>query len=157
MKMIIGLLMVVGMFLCGCNSMQMEVGYADGGDAWAGTAAGVGGWGPAPAAIESAQKLEAVNPLENRKMIWRGDMSIETEDMAVAAKAATALVKKSGGYIETHSDVKDRYVNLRIRVPTANLNSIVAELETLGKVTEKTLDATDITEVYADLEARLKN
>lgn len=113
---------------------------------------------PAPGAGEAAA------PAIARKIIYTSQIDVVVENVTVAQQRLTALiesVREQGGYLSrqelTGAVGSHRRGSWTIRVPLAQFDGFVAELEKLGELERSSRDAQDVTEAYADLEARLRN
>jgi len=115
--------------------------------------------------MEESQSFEGGSSDEvtmvDQKIIRHGDMSIEVGDALKFKAAVDAILKNHKAYIGneqfSNSDYNASY-HIQIRVPSENLDALVAELEAMdGEVLSKTINATDVTQEYIDLETRLAN
>ena len=106
-------------------------------------------------APEEPKEDAAVRP--DRMMIWTASMCIEVTNVRAKTEEAVAITKKRGGFVEQKSDEEESSASLKLRVPSAALQRVMAELEPLGKVTARRIEAEDVTEQYVDVDARLKN
>ena len=93
----------------------------------------------------------------DRMLIWKAHLSIQVWSVSNAVTDATAIVKQQGGFIEQKSDRGDESASITLRVPAKTLRTAIANLETLGTVTYRSVEGEDVTEQYIDVEARLKN
>lgn len=99
--------------------------------------------------------------VENQKIIRNGNMSISVKNALETRNALNAILEKHKAYVGNehlnNSDYQTVYT-IQIRIPAANLDGLVKELEALdGTVTFKSIEARDVTEEYIDLETRLAN
>jgi len=99
--------------------------------------------------------------LTEQKVIRNGVMNIKVDDALKAKTEIDVILSKYKAYIGNeqfnNTDYSANYY-IQIRVPAENLDALVGELEGLkGQVTNKSINATDVTEEYIDLETRLKN
>ncbi|MDQ3015453.1 MAG: DUF4349 domain-containing protein [Bacteroidota bacterium] len=104
---------------------------------------------------------EATVDLTAQKIIRNGSMTIKVSDAIKMKAQVDALLKKHKAYIGNeqldNSDYMSSY-HIQIRLPAESLDALVADLESLdGQVTYKSINATDVTEEYIDLETRLTN
>lgn len=91
-------------------------------------------------------------PASDHIMVYTADMTVVVGEVDVARKAAEKLAGDLGGYLQQiNGDV------VTIRVPAAKFNEAMTRVETLGKVARRDVKASDVTEEYTDLEARLRN
>jgi len=109
------------------------------------------------AALRGAPSTVAGSVESTRKLIWTASLTVEVQEIAGPAQAATDIAKEAGGYVQSRSDSEENYANLTLRVPAAALKDVVGKLEALGKVTYRSMSSRDVTEEYIDLEARLAN
>ena len=88
-------------------------------------------------------------------------MTISVSDALKIKAEVNELLKKHKAYIGNEQLDNTDYMasyHLQIRLPAENLDALVADLENLdGQVTYKSINATDVTEEYIDLETRLAN
>ena len=116
-------------------------------------------------AMEESQSDEGGSSGEvkiaDQKIIRHGDMTIKVDDAVEFKTTADAILEKHKAYIGNeqfnNTDYNSIY-HIQIRVPAENLDALVAELESMdGLVMSKSINATDVTEEYIDLETRLVN
>src|SRR3954464_9757092 len=112
----------------------------------------------APMASEVAPDLEALKPaVKNnsfikKKIIKDGEISVETKDVNASKKSIDEKLKKLNAYYENEEllNVPERIsYNLRIRVPAANFEKLISDIENgNGEVRHKNIKARDVTEEY---------
>ena len=106
--------------------------------------------------VSKPKKAEPV-----RKLIYQANLSIEVEDHKQAYAGVQELVAKYGGYISEDQFQTSSYNHHRllvIRVPVEQYFALLTDLEGVAaKVKEKQAYASDVTEEWVDIEARLKN
>ena len=125
---------------------------------------------PGPRAPQVAQAPHANPPAPDgpaasveRKIIYTSQVEILVDDLSAAQLRLQALVKsvqESGGYLsrqETTGRTGYRHSSWTVRVPVSRFDGFVGELETLGELQRNSREAQDVTEAYADLDARLRN
>jgi hypothetical protein len=105
-----------------------------------------------PGYIRLASDREPVQQGDKRTVIYTAQFRIVVQEIEAAIDAMERLAEAQGGYVQSISG--DQIV---IRVPVANYQAAVAKVESLGNVSRRDLQATDVTEEYVDLQARLKN
>ncbi len=99
-----------------------------------------------------------------RKVIYTAQVDVLVEDLAQAQQRLNVLiasVQQAGGYV-SHQEVSGtagvrRHGTWTVRVPEPRFDQVMVDLEQLGELLRSTRDSQDVTEAYADLEARLKN
>ena len=115
-------------------------------------------WEAAPtrefAAAKSGQKRDAA---EGRLLIRTASLDVEVDDDAKAATSATRIVAEVEGVVDSSVTGKEGTVDLVVRVPEAQLESVMKRFEELGDVKRRSLTVTDVTEEVVDVDARLKN
>ncbi len=97
----------------------------------------------------------------DQKIIRNGNMTIKVDDALKTKASLDAILAKHNAYTGNeqydNTDYNSSY-HIQIRVPADKLDALVADLETLdGLVTFKSINATDVTEEFIDLETRLTN
>ncbi len=96
----------------------------------------------------------------NRKIIKEGDLTYQVDSIELTRKKVVESVQKYGGYIvhdnaDYYGEEKSYY--FEIKVPAGYFDSFIDELTSgVNKFDVKTITATDVTEEFVDLEARLK-
>lgn len=102
-------------------------------------------------------------PIE-RKIIYTSQIDIVVDDMDAAQRRLQGLltsIQESGGYLARQelsgSKGYRRESSWTIRVPLAKFDGFVAEIETIGELQRHIREAQDVTDAYADLDARLRN
>ncbi|MBB3109046.1 hypothetical protein FHS18_001098 [Paenibacillus phyllosphaerae] len=96
----------------------------------------------------------------NRKLVYRANVAMQVEDYGAAQSQISNAITLSGGYIVKFSDQQTAHElggTYTIKVPAKGFMSFLAGIENIEhKALEKSLQGTDVTEEYVDLEARLK-
>jgi hypothetical protein len=131
----------------------------------------------APAAIEASAAPMAPSPnatgepipsqpqtapsTVQKKIIKDGTMRIKTDDMPASKKRFDALLKSLNAYYELedlqNNDAEIRY-ELKIRLPAENFEKLISGIESGGdEITNKNIQARDVTEEYIDIATRLEN
>ncbi len=96
--------------------------------------------------------------LQNAKMIYIADMTLETRDFDRAASALTALVSSMGGYFEgreLNQGGTYRSVSCVIRVPASRFVEFLDQAGEVAHMTYRNEYSENVSEAYYDLEARL--
>lgn len=92
-------------------------------------------------------------------------MELESRDYAQALAALEQMVTDCGGYIESRSEqggslyssrYNARYASITARIPADKLETAMGAAGELCNVVSRSTDVADVTESYADTEARLK-
>jgi len=113
---------------------------------------------PGLPAIAANSSLESV---EERMIIWTGDVSLIVKDAEESLEKVEAIAKDVGGYVVNSSSwYQDDQLRARltIRVPSGEFDAAMAQLKDLAiKVESRNVSTQDVTEEYTDLDARLRN
>ena len=98
--------------------------------------------------------------LENQKIIYTGDINLETTEFDEAVKALAALAEVKGGYLESSTvgggSRGYRWADYTVRVPSAQFQSFLDQAGELAHVTWRNTNLENITETYYDTAGRLK-
>ena len=98
------------------------------------------------------------SPLENAKIIYTADMTLETRDFDQASDALAALVTSLGGYFESRELNQGgtyRSVYCVIRVPASRFTEFLEQAGEVAHMTYRNEYSQNVSEAYYDLEARL--
>lgn len=110
------------------------------------------------------QKLEGTQNEElkvsDRLIIKTGKISIEVERYDDSEKKVAEITNKFNGYIaSSNSSLTSggrKQGVITIKVPADKFDALLSEISIIGKVLSSNVSASDVTEEYIDLEARLK-
>lgn len=112
----------------------------------------------APSASMEKMAADESSPLP-RKKIRNGNLRLRVDDARSAAENVRQTVLAAGGEIQDEQE--NRYdrtqeIYLTVRVPAERLDSVMSDLcVKAGKVENRSVSESDITEVYYDTDARL--
>ena len=94
-------------------------------------------------------------------LVRTAQIVITAPDFESARAALQAVILRHQGYVGSltvNAPLNSgRELNATFRVPAAQLDGVLAELEKLGRVQSETQTANEVTSQYVDLEARLAN
>ena len=114
---------------------------------------------------EPGERDDDVALTTDRKLIQTAWMELESRDYAQALAALEQMVTDCGGYIESWSEqggslyssrYNARYASITARIPADRLETAMGSAGELCNVVSRSTDVADVTESYADTEARLK-
>lgn len=113
-----------------------------------------------PQAPESSMTGSDVSntALENAKIIYTADMTLETREFDAASNALAALVSSLGGYFERNELNQGstyRSVYCVIRVPASRFAEFLEQAGEVAHMTYCNQYSQNVSEAYYDLEARL--
>jgi hypothetical protein len=133
---------------------------AQGGDAQADEGDGGSGDGDDEAGPQSEGGVlaEVVSAAaSDRSIIYTVDLTIGTDDVVAAANRAAAAAVTAGGYV-ANEQVNGRHdAVLTLKIPSADHQDTVAELETLGEVTSRSRGTEDVTQEVVDVASRIES
>ncbi len=152
-KLILPLLLCLAIILCGCSAKNV----------------GGGNYFEAPGIGDSLSGAENAQPnipgvLSDRKLIRRITVIAETADMDALLEDLTQRIAALDGYVEsrniqngsTYSGSSRRSASLVIRIPAAQLDSFVQQVDDASNVVSTTESSDDVTLQYVDTQSRLK-
>ena len=87
-----------------------------------------------------------------RKMAFTASLTLNVDDTGAALAQSQEIVRKSGGYTQDISNYRTV-----LRIPAAQAESVVAQIEKLGTVLARRITGEDLTEQVSDLGIRLDN
>lgn len=97
--------------------------------------------------------------VDQRAIIYTGTMRVQVDDVDSAAREATAVVTRAGGFVggdqRRSADDDDAVAELELRVPAAKFTDVVEEMAKLGRQQSREIDTQDVTEETVDLDARI--
>ena len=110
-----------------------------------------------PALAEASPDAKPADSFEqNRMLVWRAWLTVEVSDVGKAMSEIEGIARQSGGYIESKNDSGEQWAGATIRVPTDNLSSTMALLESVGEIKTRRVSSEDVTDQYVDVDARVK-
>jgi len=105
-------------------------------------------------------------PDPSRKMIWNGDLELETTSFDAAVSALYSLIEECGGFIQSSSvtgegrnvygEPRLRNGRYTVRIPTENFQLFMKSSGNVATVIRSNTNAEDVSSQYFDTEARLK-
>jgi hypothetical protein len=109
-----------------------------------------------PPAPPVAAGTEA-RPVTDRLVTRRASIAVRVTDVAAAAGQVEGIVTQAEGFVAESSRSDGDRASFVLRVPAARLEAVLDRLAALGRATERTVSARDVTDQTLDLEARLQN
>lgn len=116
-------------------------------------------WSPQNTDTALADSGQLAAPVPNaqsatttRQVIYTGRLTVLSPDPNAAIERVRQLAEDHGGYADTV-----RGQSVRIRVPAATFDATMQAIAELGLVTDRAIDAADVTAQIFDLEIRLDN
>lgn len=97
----------------------------------------------------------------DRYLIKNATLSIETGDARNATAQLLAALQALDGYLSKLQESVDglghRLVSMQVRVPAAQFDAWMTQVETVGRVLNKQITTEDVTEEFVDTDARTRN
>jgi len=85
-------------------------------------------------------------------MTYEAGVTLRVTDLKTASAQIVALVKAQGGYVQQQNNQF-----MVLKVPAAELEKTIAELEKVGRVVDKRISAEDVTDTMFDINTRIDN
>ena len=121
--------------------------------------ASLAGSAPADAADAAASDADLPDsPTEpvvaqiQRQVIYTGALTVLSPDPDGAVEAVRRVTREAGGYVDSI-----RGQRIAVRVPADRFESVMSDIAALGLVTDRQVDAADVTAELVDLDIRLDN
>ena len=113
---------------------------------------------PPPPGTGAGDDISA--PAMERKIIKRAELDIEVKDSSDAFMNVQDIIDEADGFIADSSSYKSEAGNLSyevtIRVTPDRFDSVIDRISELGELEYQHISGEDITEMYYDIEGRLK-
>lgn len=109
-----------------------------------------------PAAEPTGVVAPAASTLD-RMTVRTGEQTVVVDSPLSAGRRVERMVQEAGGYLERSSGSKDGDVRIEGRVPAQDLDRIMDEVAGLGDERRRYTTGADVTDQYADLEARQRS
>jgi len=125
---------------------------------------------PAPAATEAAQAPQAPAPAPNgpvaddaNRLIARtASVTVVVDDVKAAAQSLEGLATSLKGWVTQESlsipqddPTSQANASIVISVPAADFNKALDQIDAIGKVTDRSIQAEDVTEQVVDVDSRI--
>lgn len=115
------------------------------------------GGGAIPASAPTVAPVASPSSSIDRLTTRRGQQQVEVDSPLVAGRRVERLAQQAGGYVEQSNGSSDGSVTVVARVPAVQLDEVMDSVATYGKERRRQLSGTDVTDQYADLDARLRS
>jgi len=110
---------------------------------------------------ESSSTVNSATPVLDRMIIRSGNIDIVVEDVQAAIEDITNLADSMQGFVVTSTTWRSGnalFGSISIRVPAESFNNVLRTIrETAIEVNSENTSASDVTEQYIDLQAKLSN
>lgn len=115
---------------------------------------------------EQKDKKRAVNSSEKvsekvqRKLIKKGNVAFETDNLVATRKKIDNAVKKFKGYISSENEYNSTSrvsSDIEVRIPSVSFDAFLADISSdISRFDSKNISVNDVTEQFLDIQARLK-
>jgi hypothetical protein len=102
--------------------------------------------------------------VDDRKVIYDGQMQLEAADTRAAFDRIIALVQGSGGFVaatnigNTTERDEQPSISVTLRLPADNLTATLTQIRAVAdRVVNESLQSQDVTDQFVDIEAQLRN
>ncbi len=85
-------------------------------------------------------------------LVYTANVRVRVQEVPKAIDAVEKLAKERGGYLVLRQDNQ-----ITVRVPSAKFDDALDELAKLGEVVHRNVSIEDVTDLYFDLQIRMKN
>lgn len=96
--------------------------------------------------------------VENRSLIYRGDITVRVDDVTKAADQVKAMATTLGGHVDSEkrsSGTENASASITIRVPSKEFETAFSRVAGLGKEESRSSNVEDVTEAVVDLDTRI--
>ncbi|MFJ6738256.1 DUF4349 domain-containing protein [Streptomyces sp. NPDC091279] len=148
-----GLLLAAALALTGCSGDSDTSGGSASGTSAAQEDLGSGDKAARGEAESSASELTEGH------IIRTAELTVRVEDVDKALRAARTTTRDAGGYVGEESTVRDdggpAYTTVTLRVPVAEYDAVLADLQGAGVLLGRSARARDVTDKVVDVESRV--
>lgn len=89
----------------------------------------------------------------DRKIVYRGDIASEVDDVVSAARSARDEVAAEGGYV-FGQEISAGSARVVLKVPSVRFDAAFDAVAGIGEVISQTIEADDVSEQFTDLQSR---
>lgn len=161
-KVTIGVFLTAGLLLSGCSSSGGSTASDE-----SFTSGSVGDYTEVPSVsqVETSDMVrEETGSMEvvekDRAVVTTGSLQLIADEPVTVSSDIQNIVSNAGGRVDSitenpATDYSTAAASLRIRVPSENLETVIAEVKDIGIVEEYTSSSTDVTDTLKDYEVRI--
>lgn len=95
-----------------------------------------------------------INQEVERKLIKRGNVNIEVQNLKKAQESVEKWCQDFGGYVESFSD-SPTFSHYSLRIPAIKFDEALNSVGDLGEIKSKNISTQDVSEQFYDLQTRL--
>ncbi|MGK2928523.1 MAG: DUF4349 domain-containing protein [Acidimicrobiales bacterium] len=89
----------------------------------------------------------------DRRIVYRGDIASEVDDVVSAARSARDEIAAEGGYV-FGQEISAGSARVVLKVPSVRFDAAFDAVAGIGEVTSQTIEADDVSEQFTDLQSR---
>lgn len=109
----------------------------------------------------SGNDSKKLSDAESRKLIREASLHMETKEYDVLLSSLEKQVAIVGGYVQSarsegNPEYSNRWMNYVLRIPDSEYEAFLDSINTLGTITSRNENVTDITLAYTDTQSRIK-
>lgn len=104
--------------------------------------------------VNSSVTEQSSSQVVERKLIKRGNVNIEVQNLKNAQESVEKWCKDFGGYIESFSE-NTNSANFNLRIPSVKFDEALNSVGEFGTVKSKNISTQDVSEQFYDLQGRL--
>lgn len=117
------------------------------------TVSGQGSGSDGGGTVTDVGDIDLVAAEVDRKIIYRGDIAAEVDDVVPAVRSARDEVAAEGGYVFAQ-EVSGNSAHVVLKVPAVRFDAAFDAVLGIGDVTSQSIEAEDVSEQFTDLESR---
>jgi hypothetical protein len=175
---VLPLLLVSAGALSACSKLDRSGASAESdqasSQALSGKLAGMAGGAAAPVAMATSNAPSGADehsgaadkPAQQRRVIRKADLSLESDSPDVAQATLTTLANAKGGFVVGADTTRSRsydgsetvQTTIELRVPSTAFDATLTTIRSMpGRIASEKITGEDVTEEYVDLEARIRS
>ncbi|MBR1628373.1 MAG: DUF4349 domain-containing protein, partial [Lachnospiraceae bacterium] len=124
--------------------------------------------GGEPIEVDGRAQDSPAKKLDREKIVYTGRISLETLDWKESKSSIKKLIEDNDGIIQSQNEYYNdsdyyydttetvRTLQIQARIPSAKFQEVMESAEGMGHITERSMDASNVTREYYDVQARLK-
>lgn len=97
--------------------------------------------------------IDLVGAEVERKIVYRGDIAAEVDDVVAAVRSARDEVGAEGGFV-FGEEISGDTARVVLKVPSVRFDAAFDAVAGIGEVTSRSIEADDVTEQFTDLDSR---
>ncbi len=103
--------------------------------------------------VTDVGNIDLASAVVDRKIVYRGDIASDVDDVVTAVRAARDEAASAGGFVFAQ-DVTDGAARVVLKVPSVGFDAAFDAVVAIGDVQSQSIEADDVTETFTDLDSR---